>query len=412
MQDKRIVITGMGAVTPIGTGLDSFWNGVTNGRNGVDKITLFNTDGFPVKFAAEVKDFDPEEWFEAKAAKRMDRVNQFGFVGAMMAYADSGLDKESIDKNRVGVIIGSGIGGIKSFEEAGTTILDKGVKSISPLSVSKTLANMTACFVSIEFGFKGPLSAPSVACSTGSVAVGDAFRVLQYGDADIMFAGSAEACITPVSFGGFCATRSMSTRNDYDASRPFDKDRDGFIMGEGAGVVVLEELEHAKKRKARIYAEIAGYGNTSDAFHLVAPHPEGDGMMRVMQNALADAKLKPQDIDYINAHGTSTVLNDRTESKAIIRAFGDHAHSLKVSSIKSMIGHLMGASGSVEFISTVLSVYNDIITPTINYKNPDPDCPLDYVVKGKVSATVNAAISNSFGFGGGNACLAVKKYRE
>ena len=412
MQDKRIVITGMGAVTPIGTGLDSFWNGVTNGRNGVDKITLFNTDGFPVKFAAEVKDFDPEEWFEAKAAKRMDRVNQFGFVGAMMAYADSGLDKESIDKNRVGVIIGSGIGGIKSFEEAGTTILDKGVKSISPLSVSKTLANMTACFVSIEFGFKGPLSAPSVACSTGSVAVGDAFRVLQYGDADIMFAGSAEACITPVSFGGFCATRSMSTINDYDASRPFDKDRDGFIMGEGAGVVVLEELEHAKKRKARIYAEIAGYGNTSDAFHLVAPHPEGDGMMRVMQNALADAKLKPQDIDYINAHGTSTVLNDKTESKAIIRAFGDHAHSLKVSSIKSMIGHLMGASGSVEFISTVLSVYNDIITPTINYKNPDPDCPLDYVVDGKVHATVNAAISNSFGFGGGNACLAVKKYRE
>ena len=311
------------------------------------------------------------------------------------------------------VVIGSGIGGSQAIEEGHINLLKKGPKGMHPFMVTKLLVNMAACMVSIKYGLKGPLSAPSVACSTGTNAIGDGYRVLQRGDADIMLAGSAEACVTPLAYGAFCATRSMSINNSPgNASRPFDKNRDGFIMGEGAGVVVLERLEHALSRGVRIFAEIVGYGNTSDAFHFTAPEPEGDGMARAMEKALEDANLSSREVEYINAHGTSTVLNDKTESAAIIKVFGDHSKKLKVSSTKSMIGHLMSAAGSVEFIATVMGVYTNKIPPTINYENPDPDCPLDYVTKGVESVNLKVAMSNSFGFGGGNACLIVRKWRH
>jgi len=318
------------------------------------------------------------------------------------------------DPKRAGVIIGSGIGGSETIEKGYTQLQAKGPRSLNPFFVSKILINMAACLVSIRFGLKGPLSSPSVACSTGANAVGDAFRILQRGNADIMLAGASEACLTPLAYGGFCATRSMSRRNDCPekASRPFDGRRDGFVMGEGAGVAILERLDHALRRGARIYAEVAGYGNASDAFHLTAPAPDGDGMVRAMMAALDDAHVKPSAVGYINAHGTSTVLNDRVESAAIIKVFGEHSRRLKISSIKSMVGHLMSASGAVEFIATVLSVSTGILPPTINYEERDPDCPLDYVTRGAEKADFEVALTNSFGFGGGNVCLAVKRFRR
>jgi 3-oxoacyl-[acyl-carrier-protein] synthase II len=329
-----------------------------------------------------------------------------------MAMKDAGLDRFAFDGKRAGVIIGSGIGGSETIEKGYSVLHKKGPNYLNPFFVSKLLINMCACMVSITFGLKGPLSAPSVACSTGTNAIGDAFRILQRGEADIMVAGASEACITPLAYGGFCATRSMSRRNDCveKASRPFDKNRDGFVMGEGAGVVVLERLEHALRRRARIYAELAGYGSTADAFHFTAPEPDGSGMVRVMENTLRDADVKVEDVGHINAHGTSTVLNDKIESAAIMKVFGEHSKNLKISSIKSMVGHLMAAAGAVEFVSTVMSVHTGIIPPTINYEEPDPECPLDYVTRGAETLDLEAAITNSFGFGGGNACLAVKKY--
>jgi len=291
------------------------------------------------------------------------------------------------------------------------TLIQKGPKALHPFFVSKLLINMAACMISIKFGLKGPLSAPSVACSTGSNAIGDAFRIIQRGDTDIMFAGGTEACISPLAYGGFCATRSMTPNtNPNNASRPFDKNRNGFVMGEGAGILILENLRHALKRKTRIYAELTGYASTADAFHFTAPHPQSDGMIRVMQAALDDAGMKPEQVQYINAHGTSTVLNDKCESAAICKVFGDNAKTLKVSSIKSMIGHLLAAAGAVEFVSTIMSVYTGKLPPTINYETPDPDCPLDYVTNKAETIELNVAMSNSFGFGGGNACLIAKKY--
>jgi 3-oxoacyl-[acyl-carrier-protein] synthase II len=323
------------------------------------------------------------------------------------------LDNYAFDKCRAGVIIGSGIGGSASIEEGHYCVQEKGPNSLTPFFVSKLLINMAACMVSIRFGLKGPLSAPSVACSTGANAIGEAFRILQRGDAEVMLAGSSEAAVTPLAYAGFCATRSMSANPDAEnASRPFDRNRDGFIMGEGAGVVVLEKREHAIQRRAKIYAELVGYGNTADAFHFTAPEPHGDGMIRVMKAALKDAAIEPEEVDYINAHGTSTPLNDKIESAAIMNVFGAHARALKVSSIKSMIGHLLAAAGAVEFIATVMSVHNGILPPTINYREPDPDCPLDYVTRGAEATEVRFAASNSFGFGGGNACLVVKKYKD
>jgi 3-oxoacyl-[acyl-carrier-protein] synthase II len=350
---------------------------------------------------------------ETKSARRMDPFTQFAVAASVMAMEDAGLVTAPFDGNRAGVIIGSGIGGARSIEDAYVILHEKGPNSLSPFLVSMLLVNMAASMVSIRFGLKGPMAALSVACSTGTNAVGDAYHIIERGDADIMLAGSSEACITPLAYGGFCATRSMSQNTDpKSACRPFDKNRDGFVMGEGAGIAILESREHAQARGARIYAEVAGYGNTADAYHFTAPEPSGDGMKRVMRVALSDAGMAPEDVDYVNAHGTSTSLNDKAETGAIIEIFGEHAHRMKISSNKSMIGHLMAAAGAVEFISSVLTVYNDVIPPTINYSEADPECPLDYVVNGAESCEVRVAISNSFGFGGGNSTVVVKKYSE
>ncbi|MCK4966772.1 beta-ketoacyl-ACP synthase II [bacterium] len=413
MKRHRVVVTGLGAVTPIGVGVGNFWEGLKDGKNGIARTTHFDVTDFRSKLAAEVKDFRFEDWIDGKSAGRMDRFTQFGIAASDMAVDDAGLKSFSFDNNRAGVIIGSGIGGSLTIEEGYEILKTKGPRGLNPFFVSKLLVNMAACMVSIKYNLKGCLSAPSVACSTGANAIGDAFRILQRGDADIMLAGSSEACITSLAYGAFCATRSMSKSECPEkASRPFDKNRDGFIMGEGAGIAVLENLEHALNRGANIYAELAGYGNTADAYHFTAPEPNSDGMIRVMQSALNDASLDSREIGYINAHGTSTILNDKCESAAIIKVFGNHANTLKVSSIKSMIGHMMAAAGSVEFVSTVLSVYNGILPPTINYEEPDPECPLDYVTNGAESVNINAAMSNSFGFGGGNVCLIAKKYES
>ncbi len=411
MGEHRVVITGMGAVTPIGIGVENFFEGLKAGKNGIAKVTHFDVTDFRSKLAAEVKDFQAEDWIEQKSAKRMDQFTQFAIAASAMAIDDAGLDSFPFDKNRAGVIIGSGIGGSQTIEDGYSKLNEIGPGSLNPFMVSKLLINMAACMVSIKYGLKGPLSALSVACSTGSNAIGDALRILQRGDADIMLAGSSEACITPLPYGSFCATRSMTPSDCAETGcRPFDKNRDGFVMGEGAGIVVMENLEHALNRDATIYTEVVGYGNTADAYHFTAPHPEGDGMIRVMQTALRDAGMDANKIGYINAHGTSTVLNDKCESAAIEKVFGEHAKSLKVSSIKSMIGHLLAAAGAVEFVSTVMSVFTGMIPPTIHYKEPDADCPLDYVVNGAESLDLHAAMSNSFGFGGGNACLVIKKY--
>ena len=413
MNARRVVVTGLGAVTPIGIGTDEFWTGLIEGRNGVDRVTHFDPSGYRSTLAAEVKGFDAGRWMDTKEARRMDPFTQFAVAASVMAGEDAGLGSTGFDANRAGVIVGSGIGGSKTIEEGYVLLKEKGPGSLNPFFVSMLLVNMAAAMVSIRLGLKGPMAALSVACSTGTNAVGDAYHIIERGDADIMLAGGSEACITPLAYGGFCATRSMSqSTTPQTASRPFDRDRDGFVMGEGAGIAVLEELSHAQARGARIYAEVAGYANTADAYHFTAPEPSGDGMKRVMSAALSDAGMAPNDIDYVNAHGTSTVLNDKCESAAIIDVFGEHARDLKVSSNKSMIGHLMGAAGAVEFVSSVLSVYRDVIPPTINYSQPDPECPLDYVASGPESGHVRAAMSNSFGFGGGNSCVIVTEYEK
>ena len=414
MMKNRVVITGMGIVSPVGVGLEDYWAGLISGRNGISRITHFDPTDYRSQMAAEVKDFDPLNWIEAKSVGRMDRFIHFGLASSIMAFNDAGLESGKFDANRAGVIIGSGIGGSESIESGYNTLNEKGPKAINPFFVTKVIINMAASMASVNLGLKGPISAPSLACSTGASAIGDAFRIIERGDADIMFAGGSEACITRLPYAGFCAARSMSTRNDSPetASRPFDKDRDGFVMGEGAGVIVLEGLEHARRRGVRIYAELAGYGSTADAFHYTAPPPDGDGMVRVMQVALKDAGIEPHEVDYINAHGTSTVLNDKVESAAISKVFGGHAQKLKISSIKSMIGHLLAAAGAVEMVATVLSIHFGKVPPTINFQERDPECPLDYVTGGSEDLDVNVAISNSFGFGGCNACLVVKKFEQ
>ncbi len=411
MNEHRVVITGLGAVTPLGIGVEDSFNGFLQGRNGIARVTHFDVTDYRSKLAAEVKGFQVEDWIDRKSASRMDRFTQFAVAASAMAMEDAGLN--SFDNNRAGVVIGSGIGGSQALDEGYSRLSEKGPRGLSPFLVSRMLVNMAAALVSIKHGFKGPLSAPSMACSTGSNAIGDALRIIQRGDADVMLAGSSEACISPLPYGAFCSTRSMTpNESPENASRPFDKNRNGFVMGEGAGIVVLENLEKALERGARIYGEIVGYGNTADAYHLTAPDPESDGMVRVMSVALKDAGLERSQIGYINAHGTSTVLNDKCESAAIVKVFGEHASSLKVSSIKSMVGHLMAAAGAVEFVSTVMSVHTGRIPPTINYSEPDPDCTLDYVTGGAETLELNAAMSNSFGFGGGNSCLVVRKYHK
>jgi 3-oxoacyl-[acyl-carrier-protein] synthase II len=413
MKENRVVITGLGAVTPIGIGIEQFWSALVAGQNGVAKVTRFDVAEFRSSLAAEVKDFQPEQWLDRKAVRRMDRFCQFAMIASKMAYQDAGLDSHGFDPTRAGVIIGSGIGGSKGIEKGYEALGARGPRGMSSFTVSHFLINMAACQVSIEYGLKGYLSASSTACSTGVGAIGDAMRVLQRGDADMMFAGASEACIDVFTYGGFCANRSMTSNPDPDtASRPFDKNRDGFVMGEGAGIVILETLDHARGRGANILAELIGYGNTTDAYHLTAPHPEGEGVIRVMQAALDDAGIEPRQVDYINAHGTSTPLNDKSESIAIGKVFGDHANNLKISSNKSMIGHLMAASGAVEFVATVCSVKNQMAPPTINYRDPDPDCPYDYVPNQALALDIDIALSNSFGFGGGNVCLAIRRMRQ
>lgn len=409
---RRIVITGMGAVTPIGIGITDYWNALREGRSGAGRVSFFDTTDYPSQIDAEVKNFNPETYIDKKSVRRMDRFTQFAVAAATMAIQDAGLDKAKVDPDRVGIIVGSGIGGLSTIEEEHSVLKERGARRVSPFLIPRLITNIAPGEIAIRFGFTGPNYAVSSACATSNHAIGDALRLLRYGDADAIVAGGSEAAITALGYAGFCSARTLSTRNDAPekASRPFDKNRDGFVMGEGAGIVVLETLEHAQARGARIYAELAGYGATDDAYHITAPNPEGTSAIKAMQRALKDADLAPTDIQYINAHGTSTELNDKTETKALKAVFGDHAKTLAISSTKSMTGHLLGAAGVVELVATVLCMQNKMVHPTINYETPDPECDLDYVPNKARPLEINAALSNSLGFGGHNAVLVVKRY--
>ncbi|AST58954.1 3-oxoacyl-(acyl-carrier-protein) synthase 2 [Thermoanaerobacterium thermosaccharolyticum] len=408
---NRVVITGIGAITPIGNSIDELWDSLINGRSGIDKITRFDVSSYPTKLAAEVKDFEPTEYIDKKEAKRMDRFTQFALASAKMALIDSRLDLEKEDLDRIGVIYGSGIGGIETLENQQNILKEKGPGRVSPFFVPMMIADMAAGLISITFGLKGHNETIVNACASSTNAIGDAFKVIERGDADVIVTGGSEAAITPLAIAGFCSMKAMSTNDDpKTACRPFDANRDGFIMGEGSATLILESLEHAIKRGAKIYCEIVGYGATADAYHITAPAPEGAGAARAMKLALKDADIIPEDIDYINAHGTSTEYNDKYETMAIKNVFGQHAYKLKVSSTKSMTGHMLGASGAVEAVATVLAIKNGIVPPTINYETPDPECDLDYVPNKALEMEINYALSNSFGFGGHNATLVFKKY--
>jgi len=409
---SRVVITGLGVVSPIGTGKDIFWNNLVAGHNGIDRITHFDPTGFDAQIAGEVRDFDPGLYLERKEAKKLVKFIQFGVAASKLALEDSGLAITPENADQVGVVMGSGVGGIGFMEEQARILHEKGPGRLNPFTVPFMIVDMAAGYTSIMVGAKGPNLCITTACATGTHCIGTAFHLIQRGEAKACIAGGTEASITPLGIGSFCAARALSTRNDEPkrASRPFDKERNGFVMGEGAGAVILEDLEYAQARGAQIYAEIVGFGMSGDAHHITAPAPGGEGAVRAMKAALKDAALSPSDIDYVNAHGTSTELNDKYETMALKTAFGDHAKKLAVSSNKSMIGHLLGASGAVEFVATTLSVKNDVAPPTINYENPDPDCDLDYVPNQARRMPIRAAISNSFGFGGHNAILVVKKY--
>ncbi|WP_457678885.1 beta-ketoacyl-ACP synthase II [Thermovibrio sp.] len=408
---KRVVITGIGVVSPVGSSVEKFWENIVSGKSGVGRITKFNPEGFPVQIAAEVKDFEPEKYFDKREVRRLDPFIQFAVAAAEQAVKSAGVDDESLDKERIGVLIGSGIGGLNTVEEQHEILLKKGPRRVSPYCVPMEIINMASGIASIRFGFKGPNISVVTACATGTHAIGEAYRTILYGDADVMVAGGAESCITPLAVAGFAAARALSTRNDEPekASRPFEKNRDGFVMGEGAGIVVLEDYEHAKRRGAPILAEVVGYGTSGDAYHMTAPAPNGEGAARAIRNALKDAGISPEEVDYINAHGTSTKFNDLFETMAIKSVFKEHAYKVKISSIKSMIGHLLGAAGGVEVVSSVLTLKTGIIPPTINYEEPDPECDLDYTPNKAVEADVKCVLKNSFGFGGTNACLVLKR---
>lgn len=414
MQKRRVVVTGMGILSPVGLGVESFWNGLTSGKSGMAPITKFDASKFDTKFAAELKGYDPLAYFNPKDARKISLFVQYGIVAAREAVANANFKMSEVDPNRVGVVVGSGIGCIGSAEEEYQKFIEKGPSRISPFFIPKMIINEVAGHISIETGAKGPVTCSVTACATGTTCIGDAFKMIQYGEIDAAFAGGTEAAITILGVGGFCALKALSTRNDAPekASRPFDKDRDGFIMGEGAGVLVLEELEFAKKRGANILAEVVGFGQTGDAFHSTAPEDSGEGAARAMVQAVKWGGNKLEDVDYINAHGTSTYLNDKIESLAITKAFGDHAKKVAVSSTKSMTGHLLGAAGAIECAAIVLAIRDQIIPPTINYTTPDPECGLDYVPNQARKAKVELAISNSLGFGGHNATIAVKKFKE
>jgi 3-oxoacyl-[acyl-carrier-protein] synthase II len=412
-QKTRVVVTGLGAITPLGNSVPEYWRAVCEGRSGVGPITRFDPKRIDARIAAEVKGFDPLKVIEKKELKKLDLFIQYALAAGVEAVEDAKIDFSQVDPTRAGALVGSGIGGILTILEWHQVIREKGPKRVSPFFIPSLIVNMASGQLSIRYKLKGPNSSVATACATGNHAIGDAFKIIQRGDADLMVAGGSEAIIDELPIAGFAQMKALSTRNDEPtrASRPFDADRDGFVTGEGAGVVVLENAEHARRRGARIYAEIVGYGMTSDAYHMTAPDPDGDGAVRAMTAALRDGDLRPEDVGYINAHGTSTPYNDKTETLAIKQVFGAHAHRLAVSSTKSMTGHLLGAAGGIEAIVTVLALQQSVLPPTINYETLDPECDLDYVPNVARRVEVEVAISNGFGFGGTNATLAFRRWR-
>ncbi|MCZ6636188.1 MAG: beta-ketoacyl-ACP synthase II [bacterium] len=412
---RRVVVTGLGTLAPNGSTTEAFWNALLKGQSGIGPITRFDTTDFRVHFAGEVKDFDPEQYgISRKDVRRNDLFTQYGVASAVMATEDAKLDPDTVDPERIGVIFGSGIGGIGTFEIQHTNYTNGGPRKISPLFVPMMIADMAAGQISIRIGAKGPNYAIVTACASATHAIGNACREIWDNEADLMVTGGAEAAITPMSVGGFASAKALSYRNDEPlrASRPFDAERDGFVLGEGGGTLILEELDHARARGAHIYAEIVGTGYTGDAYHITSMAPGGEGGARAMQRALKQANLQPEDVDYINAHGTSTLIGDRGETAAIKSVFQDHAYKLAISSTKSMTGHLLGASGAIETIATILAIQHGIVPPTVNYENPDPDCDLDYVPNEAREMSIEIAMNNSFGFGGHNAVVAIRKYRD
>lgn len=413
MKKIRVVVTGVGMITPVANTAEASWEALKQGRSGTGLVTQIDSAKFHSRVAAEVKNFDPAAYFKPKEIKKSDRFVQFAVACAKMAAQDAKLDVTREDPYRIGVLVGSGIGGLRVIEEQHSVLLEKGPDRISPFLIPMLIVNMAPGQISITFGIKGPNNCVATACATGSNAIGDAFKLIQRGEADVMFAGGTESCITPLGFGGFDAMKALSTHNDEPdkASRPFDRTRNGFVMGEGCGILILESLEHAKKRNAKIYCELAGYSMTSDASHITAPDPTGEGAARCMIHAMKDAMIRPEEIDYINAHGTSTPLNDKVETLAIKKALGEeNARKVKISSTKSMIGHLLGAAGAVEAIVCALAIRDNILPPTINYRYPDPDCDLDYVPNEAQAQKIRVAMSNSLGFGGHNACIVLKAF--
>ncbi len=410
---RRVVVTGLGVVTPIGSTKDAFWDSLTNGRGGIDRVTRIDASQFTAQIAGEVRDFDPEEYFSRKEARHMDPYCQFAVGSGIQAVNDSQLNFDEVDPDRAGVILGSGIGGLHSYEKQHETFLKRGAKKISPFFIPMLIADIAAGLLSIKYNLRGPNYATTSACATSTHAIGCAMKAIRYNDADIIIAGGGEAPITEMGLGGFCALKALSTNNENpsQACRPFDLNRDGFVMSEGAGAVVLEELEHALNRGAAIYGELAGVGFTGDAFHITAPRESGSGAAKSMQIALNDAQIEPELVDYINAHGTSTQLNDQGETRAIKTVFSDRAHQIAVSSTKSMHGHLLGAAGAVETVATLLAMQHNIVPPTINYETEDPACDLDYTPNEAVPRDINAALTNNFGFGGHNATLVIKRYQ-
>ena len=412
MNHRRVVVTGLGVISPIGNHLQTFWKHLTEGHSGISTYSAFDSTGHDCKIAGEIKDFDPAPYFKnPKASRRTDRFTQFAVAAAKLALEDSGLDLEATDRNRFGVMIGSGIGGLRSMEDECQRLFTRGPSRTSPFTIATMISNMASGIISMEHGLGGPNMCIVTACATANNSIGEAWRTLKFGDADIFLAGGCEATITPLGMAGFAAMKAMSCRNNEPdkACRPFDKNRDGFVMGEGAGIVLLEEFEHAKKRGARIYCELAGYGCTADAFHMTQPQPGGEGAARAMRIAMNHAQVNPEDVDYINAHATSTPIGDICETKAIKLALGDHAYKTAISSTKSMTGHLLGAAGGVELAATILTMQHGVIPPTVNLETPDPECDLDNVPNTARQAPVDVALSNSFGFGGHNATLVVKK---
>lgn len=411
---NRVVITGLAAISPVGTGVEKFWQALISGQSGIGPITRFPCENFPVRIAGEVKDFEPTQYLDKKEARRMARFTQFAAAAALMAVEDAQLELEQVDKNKVGVILGSGIGGIDLMEETTLVLHEKGPNRVSPFFVPMMIGNMASGQVAISLGAKGPNTTVVTACASGTHAIGDAFRLIQRGDADIVISGGSEAAVTPLALAGFSSMKALSTNNEEPtkASRPFDAKRNGFVMGEGCGIVVLESLESAQKRGAKIYAEMLGYGATADAHHITAPAPGGEGAARAMALAIQDAGIKPEKLDYINAHGTSTEMNDKYETMAIKSVMGPNPTKLAISSTKSMTGHLLGAAGGIEAVATALAIANDLVPPTINLENPDPECDLDYVPNKARQMTVNYALSNSLGFGGHNASILLGKFKD